>query len=283
MNILQAAFNTDCLTPYLKIPCCEEIQAVQISFQPLACNNCKQNTPCIVDKQVRYLLEIIRHGATKTDENMVAALYCPIKATPLYKAVTLIPCAHRMEQSVAERLFEKTKHSGSITPNTCPICRIPVEKFYPDLSYRNLAHTMYPKTINNSKYLYPGKGAIFVHDKGSFRIDYKQPRAFIINFKSITKNSTIESFYFSGFQDHSVGLTIVCAEKYFKQFKNYLLKLKFSLKERSTRTIAFTKKEEVQKAFEFLRQNNGIPDEYLVKMIAIISRGLWIPVPVFRK
>ncbi len=77
--------------------------------------------------------------------NMISNLkdtICPVELAPLYDAVSLSPCAHKVNETVARQLFGGVGVDGFCEEEAqkCPVCRTVVIGYSPDHAVRALAH-----------------------------------------------------------------------------------------------------------------------------------------------
>ena len=81
--------------------------------------------------------------------NLLNELTCPVSLEPLSKAVALFPCAHKIQQHVARKLFGSC--SSSIEPGkTCPVCVQPVSAYMIDRGVRNIVHQLAQMTSEDA-------------------------------------------------------------------------------------------------------------------------------------
>lgn len=154
-------------------------------------------------------------------DNIRKDFTCPVSLELLYEAVTLVSCAHKLNQKVAETIFIKDEENNR-TKN-CPVCNQKVEGWVFDHTFRNIVLLIFgeprrdPASILRRLHMeelqeenqeipeppYPGKAAKFVNnhgvgvwEKGMAEIydnyHYKQ-----MIFKSDTKNSLLIRFILS--------------------------------------------------------------------------------------
>lgn len=71
-------------------------------------------------------------------------LLCPILQEPLSEAVSLVPCAHKIQQAAAEQIFGTTKGGCMVSSNTlCPVCKIPVIGYILDPQMRYVVKQLF--------------------------------------------------------------------------------------------------------------------------------------------
>ena len=68
-------------------------------------------------------------------QNLEAAIQCPVTLEPLLDGVALIPCMHKVNACVAQRILS----DETVEKRCCPICRKVVKKFYDDPLCRKIA------------------------------------------------------------------------------------------------------------------------------------------------
>lgn len=71
---------------------------------------------------------------------------CPVNYKYLTKAVALVPCQHKINESAAKIIFNNTNDNSSTTHHNtqtsgkaCPVCRGNVVAYNPDHAFRSLA------------------------------------------------------------------------------------------------------------------------------------------------
>jgi hypothetical protein len=227
-------------------------------------------------------------------------LICPVLLEPLSEAVSLVPCAHKVQQVVAEKMFGVTYGGWLVqSENPCPVCRTSVLGYMTDHSTRNIVKQLFelPESEINEmlalmkknlaeksisvekdvleKMTYPGKSARFIHDSGDWSLHH--PRGDLcryMNFKSSTKDSLINGFSVLGFNDGDVKICIEFStksskdiQKYLKQFDLIpsLLDLKHSYNSKG--------KDQLKVFFNILANNNEIPVSHFEMIRDLVAKG----------
>ncbi len=72
------------------------------------------------------------------------SLQCPVTLEPLYTAVTIMPCMHKINQIAAEHLYGERKvgnfYKNEYENTLCPICRAKVLGYSVDHTFRDIVH-----------------------------------------------------------------------------------------------------------------------------------------------
>lgn len=85
-------------------------------------------------------------------DNLLSECTCPVSAEFMNQCVTLIPCAHKVQQAVAEKLFGMTKEEKCEKKAKCPVCNIIVSNYIKDPQMRNICEKL-PSILNGLKSL----------------------------------------------------------------------------------------------------------------------------------
>lgn len=229
-------------------------------------------------------------------------LICPVLLEPLSQAVSLVPCAHKVQQAAAEKMFGAT-HGGWLvqSENPCPVCRTSVLGHMTDHSTRNIVKQLFElpeneinamlalmkknlaeKSISVEKDVivetpYPGKPARFIHDSGDWSLFNcgGADSCRCMEFKSSTKDSLIKGFSVLGYKDGDICISIdFSSKKSSKDLKQYLkqfdlvpgfLDLEDGYKSHG--------KDQLKIFFNILSNNNEIPVSHFEKIRDLVAKG----------
>jgi hypothetical protein len=222
-------------------------------------------------------------------KNFLSGLLCPIGFDPLTKAVSLIPCCHKVNQAAAERYYGKIVNGFcELREKPCVICKTPIVAYAPDPLMRDLvaqifgpekedlealpAHPLVLETPEEKKAIlnipYPGLPAVFVWAGGEWNQTFavgdlrRQMR-----FQSITANSVLEAFNLLGYSDGSVSISVRFGMN--SPFIEYLKAHRIVCAEffcHKTHTPA-----ELKTLFRIITQNNEIPSAQLKQISEIVE------------
>lgn len=79
----------------------------------------------------------------------IDTLTCPIDFEPLFNGVTLLPCAHKINQTPAETYYGVIDEDGTcIYQKPCVICKKTVTSYHADSFIRHLVHKVYSIELN---------------------------------------------------------------------------------------------------------------------------------------
>lgn len=226
-------------------------------------------------------------------------LMCPIDLEPLTQAVSLVPCAHKIQETAAKKLFGPVEDGWKVnSKNSCPVCRIPTLGYMVDHLTRNIVNefvalpqkdlhhilkTMKETLVEKSKSVekeakaaipYPGKPARFIHQNGTWDLyDSGGSLCRRMNFISSTKDSLIERFSLFGYKNGNVLIfikfleNIYSAKDYFKNFDIILTETDLSSEYISKNP------DELRVIFNILAENNEIPASHFDQIRDIIAKG----------
>lgn len=76
-------------------------------------------------------------------EQIKMELQCPVTGKPLFEAVTLFPCAHKINEVAALHIFGPMNECGSLTDERCPLCQSIVATYVPDHTIRNIVRQIF--------------------------------------------------------------------------------------------------------------------------------------------
>ncbi len=226
--------------------------------------------------------------------NMADILTCPVNFKPFYDAVTLFPCAHKVNKEVALQLFGKTMENFCIrTEHPCPVCRTVVIGYSPDHAVRDLAHSFFDhrspsarpeKSLALPQELpYPGRRGVFFHQSGDWQpFDCgKSDLNRMLEFSSKTPDSLINQFSLLGYKDGSVALdiNIPLIARYSnrpqhivrKVIVSYFRSHELDYTSLFRGFIKATTPKQVRTLFSILATNNDIPEPHLQQIGAIIA------------
>jgi hypothetical protein len=226
-------------------------------------------------------------------------LICPVLLEPLSQAVSLVPCAHKVQQAAAEKMFGAT-HGGWLvqSENPCPVCRTSVLGYMTDHSTRNIVKQLFElpeseinsmlalmkknlaeKSISVEKDVivekpYPGKSARFIHNGGDWELcNSGGDLCRSMRFKSSTKDSLIKDFAVLGWNDGDISIKIQFSKdssdlkEYLKQFELFpeWMELELGYKSKS--------KDQLNVFFNILANNNEIAVSHFEKIRGLVAKG----------
>jgi hypothetical protein len=228
-------------------------------------------------------------------------LFCPVMLEPLSSAVTLVLCAHKVQQAAAEHIFGTTYRSWLVqSEKPCPVCRVFVLGYMTDHSTRNIVKNLFEaptidldailitiknklpkKSITVEKdfevYLpFPGKAARFVHSDGDWE-SYNYggaPLKKSLTFTSSTKNSLITKFSLLGYHGDKIKIAIDF-NKNTDALKNYFKQSDLIFTDSELRNKSYRSKNPAQLYvfFTILAENNEIPASHFEKTRDIIAKN----------
>src|ERR1700733_14673052 len=85
-------------------------------------------------------------------DNIFNTFTCPVSYDVMDKAVILMPCAHRVQQAVAEKLYGPMLNKQLDEKKPCPVCKTQVVKYQIDYSIRSIAEKL-PKILSEVRSL----------------------------------------------------------------------------------------------------------------------------------
>lgn len=226
-------------------------------------------------------------------------LICPVLLEPLFQAVCLFPCTHKIQQVAAEKIFGVT-HNGWLvqSKNPCPVCRTSVLGYAIDYSTRSIVKQLFElpdneinailalikknlakKSISVEKDVlvempYPGKSARFVYDKGDWELcNSGADLSRSMQFKSSTKDSLIEEFAVLGWSDGNISISMKFSKdssgvkEYLKQFDLFpdWKALEYGYKSQGH--------DQLKIFFNILANNNDIPTDHFAKIRDLVLKG----------
>lgn len=239
-------------------------------------------------------------------------LTCSIYFEPLTEAVTLVPCAHKIQQAAALEWFGPVQNGWELkTKKPCPLCRAPTLGYMVDHTMRNVVRSVYelPEADRNTflenmtsnlaqKSLavekdttpilpYPGKQARFVHTSGDWKpLDRAScgELSLRMDFQSTTEDSLLKKFSLLGYKDGDVAISIGFCEKDSKNLNSYLKQ--FDILIDSDYSFKTKTKEQLRILFNILAENNEIPASHFDKVKDIVTKGkhnerMPVPAPTY--
>lgn len=226
-------------------------------------------------------------------------LICPVLLEPLSQAVSLVPCAHKIQQSTAEKIFGITNNGWQVqSRNPCPVCRTSILGYMIDHSTRNMVtffelsekeiskalhlvkENLAKKSISVEKNVivnipYPGKPARFIHKRGNWNVfDSGGKLCREMFFTSSTKGSLIEEFCIVGYKHGDVSIIMYFSEKssnvkkYLKQFDLIPDHLDLANGYRSNNN------NQLKAFFKIIADNNEIPASHFDKIRDIVAKKI---------
>lgn len=121
------------------------------------CPECKKNVQgAFVDHKIRNLIQVLskildQSNSTLTEKeikDLRSEITCPIELDDLLEGVLLIPCAHRIQMSVAKRIFgEMIGEHCEKDMEKCPECRLIINGYIADPNIRKISQIL-PKILD---------------------------------------------------------------------------------------------------------------------------------------
>ena len=235
-------------------------------------------------------------------QSLQQELICPVILKPLTEAVSLVPCAHKVQQTVAEKIYGETHGGWQVSSKElCPVCRAAVVGYMPDPTIRNMVkqffelpeaeiNAMLASVKNNLaeksmpvekkaivEVPYPGESAEFVMimDKwGLFDRGEDNALCRHLIFMSITKDISIEKFTVLGYKDGSVSIGLQFSSTKIEAIEQYLNQL--GLKPNAFELGWIYESEgcdQLKVFFDILAKNNKIPSPYLELIGGVVEKG----------
>jgi len=227
-------------------------------------------------------------------------LLCPVFLEPLSEAVSLVPCAHKVQQAAAQRLFGTVNDGWQVqSRNPCPVCKVSVVGYMKDHSTRNIVEQLFAlpeqelntmlaimkkNLAEESKAVakdvprdvpYPGKSARFIHANGTWDLyDSGASLCRSMNFASSTENSWLKEFFILGYRSGSVSISLSFPKgdksvvEYFKNFDIILTDV--DLKHGSYKS---QNQDQLKIIFNIIAENNEIPASHFDKIREIVAKG----------
>ncbi len=244
----------------------------------------------------------MNHLTTQSNAKLLQdQLTCPVTLEPLYDAVTLVPCAHKVNKIAAEKMYGILKDEWKIQiqeDKLCPVCKIPVVGYMKDhttISIVKQLTELNEKELNSMLqkmkcYLaekskpvekdvqmdlaYPGISAKFVHTDGDWKLyDSGGSLCRCMQFSSLTTNSLITQFSLLGYTDGDVTIRVT-----FSNLSNDLVEYlkKFNIVPNNsgpTHAHMSIDHDQLKLIFNILADNNEIPESHFEKIRDIVAKG----------
>lgn len=234
----------------------------------------------------------------QSSKQLLEELYCPILLEPLSNAVSLVPCAHKVQQVAAEKMFGKTINGWQIVLHKpCPMCRTSVIGYMVDHSTRNIVKQLFElpdyeinemliKIKNNlaekckivekdvlPEIQYPGKPARFLHVSGDWNLKDLGDTTLcrMMTFESSTTNSLLKGFKILGYKDNDVRI-LLNFSKVSKFLVEYFKKFDVVISDYDDHYIS-DGKDQLKVIFNIISENNEIPVTHFEKIRNIVSLG----------
>jgi len=201
-------------------------------------------------------------------------LICPVLIEPLFNAVVLIPCAHKIQQEAAVKIFGEISVTVK-SSKPCPICRTIITGYMVDHNTRNIVKQIFEIVPKDDIpiILYPGISAKFVHDGGDWEL-FKSGANRIIQFRSTTANSLITCISILGYSSGDIRIGVNFSDNVSKEiihnesdhkvvlyFKQYDILLRWI----DIQGIYVTKNlEQTKNMYNIIIENNELPASYFV-------------------
>jgi len=190
-------------------------------------------------------------------------LMCPVELEPLFVAVTLIPCMHKVNETVVDRL-----------QNKCPECRAPFGGWGVDNAVRNLARTVF---VDVDPLAYPGEKTIF--DQALRRWDHITRSEMHSCCRGVAVRNSGDSFLkyiqLYGYWDGTITFVVKCpndGDSLVKMRKYFTLhSVRYTW--RATGLMEIVDIPSIKTAFRLIAAHNDIPAEQYEVMRTVIERG----------
>lgn len=217
--------------------------------------------------------------------NIIKTLTCPVDFEPLAEAVTLVPCMHKINETVALNIFDIVENNKCLKSEKCPVCRTAVIVYYPDHTIRDLVKSIFTKPeeilkkcILEKKEIveipYPGIKAKFVYNSGDWNYrSYGYTLCKKIEFKSVTPHSLFKELRLEESYDGELRITVVFDCENGEKINSYLASKELPWNGNSSFFVF--KEPYLKKIFIIIANNNEIPEEYLQKLMDIVEIGVW--------
>jgi hypothetical protein len=189
-------------------------------------------------------------SATSSLEHTLGLLlYCPLSQEPLYEAVALVPCAHKVQQAAAEKTWGKANGGwlieNPITPRqVCPICKVLIMGYMVDNTMRMIVQHIAPENqlkkmlqsacsqlvnkkmivLQPAKMAYPGKPAKLVLEEENWMLNKRPLYICHLKFKSLSIDSLLQEFSFIKYRDGGFGVFVeflTLPEEVYQYFKSF--------------------------------------------------------------
>lgn len=227
-------------------------------------------------------------------KNFISSLSCPFGLDPLREAVNLFPCCHKVNEIAAEKYYGKIVDGFcELREKQCVVCNTPVVAYAPDHTIREIVSQIFgheqdlaslpthPLVLEEKKaegnLPYPGLPAIFVWTEGNWEpFNYGPELCRMIEFKSVTENSLLESFTLLGYWGGDIAIAVKFKDKFFNQYL-----LAHQLPNASSLDLLFKTSTPtgIKTLFRIIALHNEIPVEHFNQIREIVERGSCDPLP----
>lgn len=207
---------------------------------------------------------------------------------PLYEPVSLVPCAHKIQKTVAEYFFGKTVDGWMVSPSDkpCPfpLCKAKVKGYIVDHTYQNTINNFYTFTEDlktqlselkrNNKIHYPGIKGEFVFREGNLeKFDAQITNKFqYMRFINDVKGAFLKSFSITKDENSEIKISFSFNKRNKITAIKYLKKFNLILTEDNPCYYQTKNKNELVTAFDIISKNNEIPEPYLSNIKEIINK-----------
>lgn len=228
-------------------------------------------------------------------------LTCPINKEPLFEAMTLSPCACKVNKSSISELMDTAIGNGwKMKPGSiCPVVSTHsyIKKAFNDPFVRDIARTIFkgvssgepsvaadftpsqvPQIPVSTLMPYPGEKAVMKHVEGDwtpFTDISGICRKLVL--KSETPASLLKEFRLCGFVHGDLRIHIKFDPSMIKQLTQYFseigINLKFQPKWKEQGLYWTSNKRELQCFFKEFSRNNKFPEQLLQKIEKVVSQG----------
>ena len=228
-------------------------------------------------------------------ERITSSLTCPVSWEPLFGAVSLIPCAHKINETVALEMFGTRMKSSWRTTKAanCPICTKVVLGYSDDHTIRNITKDFFGDGQSEESTLtlpeapiqieaeeepsFPGARGRFMPTSGNWLTDSQTDslRKYRV-FLSLTDDSAFKELRIVGYEDHSIQLSITPRlTRYLPcpALEKYMSQVGFPLN--GSHTFRSYNVEESKRLFEIFTKNNDLPKPHLSELRQIVKNGRW--------
>jgi hypothetical protein len=212
-------------------------------------------------------------------ENFIKSLQCPISLSLLDKAVTLIPCCHKINEVNAKEMYGDLQVNNCVSVSKpCPVCNTIVSHYYVDHFVRSLiqivsgskAEEIIPQASilieaepkeNIDNIPFPGKGAKFVHKTGNWTFFYSGGDLNrCMEFSSRNDDSLFTEFSLLGYRDGDVCISIHFEDKNYEIVKDYFKQIGLDHKDVEFFGMYIARNhDDVKLLFKILAKYNEIP------------------------
>jgi hypothetical protein len=218
--------------------------------------------------------------------SLYKTLECPVSEALLTRAVSLAPCAHKINKEIARKIFGGMMDSICFTQAPCPLCKKTVTAYYDDPTIREIVKIVFPD-IDQTKF--PGESGVFHLSVGRWHSTFKTDSSFgrLVYFESNNPNSLFSSISVNEI-GHKASMTVninrtkVTHTDSNQVLKDYLMGKELYFEDLSylTGTLFIQSKDEMQKMLPILQENNSFSLEDLERLRLIAKDGDWRNIPI---